>query len=284
VPFGDRDALAAVLKKERIAGVLLEPIQGEAGVVIPPDDYLREAQGLCREHGALIMLDEVQTGLARCGTLFAYQNLIDAPDVLILGKALGGGLIPISATLTTRELHQRAYGSMWKFDLHGSTYSGNALACRVALEVLAMIDDDELAARSNRLGERLVHGLRRRLDGHPLVRDVRGRGLLVGLELGPTGKGVVQRLLPSMVEGLSRQVLGQWLSLRMLERGYICQPASQQWNVLKLTPPLSVNENEIDDAIATIGAVLDDYRKLRPLLADVSRRLGSQWLDGWGFG
>lgn len=285
VPFGDLDALETVLKKQRVAAFLVEPIQAEAGVHLPPDGYLLEASRLCRAKGALFMLDEVQTGLGRTGAFCAFNHVpgLD-PDVVVLGKGLGAGLIAISATLTTRDLHERAYGSTSRFDLHGSTYAGSALACRTALEVLSVLDDEDLASHAAALGRHLMKRLSSRLEGHPLVREVRGKGLLVGVELGPTGHGVVQKLLGGAVETMSREVLGQWLSVRLLERGYLCQPASQQWNVLKLTPPLVVQETQLDGLVDAVGAILDEYRSLGPLLADVTRRLGAQWRGGWRFG
>jgi putrescine aminotransferase len=285
VPFGDLDALASVLEKKRVAAFVVEPIQGEAGVVVPPDGYLAEAQALCRKNGALFVLDEVQTGIGRTGSLFAFEDIAELdPDAIVIGKALGAGLIPISATLTRREIHAKAYGTMWKFDLHGSTYSGNSLSCRTALEVLAMLDDEKLAARAAERGTRLKAGLEKRLAGHPFVKNIRGRGLLIGIELGSGGSGTLARLTKSAVDLACRQVLGQWLAVRLLERGFLAQPASQEWNVLKLTPPLNVTETEIDAFVGATGDVLEEYRELAPLLADVTRRLGRQLVNGGEFG
>ena len=284
-PFGDLDALETLLKGHRIGAFLVEPIQGEAGVIMPDRDYLFGAQQLCQKHGALFMVDEVQTGLARTGKFLAYQHdeRLD-PDVVILGKALGAGMMPVSATLTRRALHQAAYGTMWKFDLHGSTYGGNALGCRAAIEAVKMIEEDDLAAHAKARGDQLLKGLVSRIGEHPLVKDVRGRGLMVAVELGPTGTGALQKLIPGLVSLVSKQVFGQWLSLRLLERGIVCQPASQQWDVLKLTPPLTIREAQVDHFVDEIAAVLNSYRSLVPLCADVSKRIGNQAISGWGFG
>jgi len=285
VPYGDRDALKWALEKYRPAALLLEPIQGEAGVVLPPEGYLLAAQQACRDTGALFILDEVQTGLGRTGRLFAFQETAGLePDVLVLGKALGAGLLPVSATLTRRDVMSRAYGSMTKFDLHGSTYAGYALGSRIALELLAALDEPGMLARVARSGDRLARGLRERLAGHPFVRDVRGRGLLVGVELGSTGKKLLDRVAPAVTTLVTRQVLGQWLAVRLLEEGFLCQPASQEWNVLKLTPPLTVDDAAIDAFVAATGRVLDAYQDFAPLLADVTRRLSRQALNGGKFG
>jgi putrescine aminotransferase len=283
VPYGDIDALAGVFRKHKIAAFLVEPIQAEAGVAVPPDGYLLAAQTLCKKHGALFILDEVQTGLGRTGKLFAFQHTpgLD-PDALVLGKALGAGLLPVSATLTRRELQEAAYGALWKFDLHGSTYAGYALGCRVALAVLRILDEKRLPERAATAGERLRDGLRKKLAGHPLVKEIRGRGLLVGISLGASE---ARSLLGKVVVGaLSKQVFGQWLAVRLLERGFISQPASQEWNVLKLTPPLTIEDAQIDALVGAVGDILGEYRTLPPLVADVSKRFAHQVWTGGAFG
>jgi putrescine aminotransferase len=286
IPFGDLAALERALSRHRVGAFVVEPILGEGGAVIPKSGYLAAARELCHRKGALLILDEVQTGLGRTGALFAHQvaGLTVEPDVLVLGKSLGGSLVPISATLTTRAIHARAFGTAERFDLHGSTYAGSALACRAALETLRILDAEDLVKTGAAKGRRLLAGLAGALEGHPMVRSVRGRGLLVGVELGPTDRGVVNRVLPGMVRGVSRRVFGQWLAVRLLEQGIVAQPASQRWDVLKLTPPLTVSDAEIDRVVAAIAGILDGYRDLGPLLRDVAVRLGRQLGSGWSFG
>jgi putrescine aminotransferase len=284
VPFDDVGALRAALEERKPAAFVTEPIQAEAGVVVPRDGYLAEARDLCRRAGTLFVLDEVQTGLGRTGKTFAYEHEGVVPDVLVLGKALGGGLVPMSAALTTPEIHDRAYGRVDRFDLHSTTFSGNTFGCRVALAGLDILREDELTERAAERGEQLMKGLTGALASHPFVKAVRGRGLLVGLELGPTKTGgILGRLLPALVEGVSRHVFGQWLALRLLEKGIVAQPASQQWNVLKVEPPLTVTHAEIDAVVSAIVSVLEEYTDLAPLMADVGRRLGSQALGGFKF-
>jgi putrescine aminotransferase len=283
VPFGDLDALKAYLGTRRFAAFLVEPIQCEAGVVMPPAGYLAEVQELCRRFGTLLVLDEVQTGLGRTGTMFAHQTEGIVPDVLVLAKALSGSLAPVSAALVRPELHARAYGARDRFDLHGSTFGGSALSCVAGLETLRILADEDLIANSKARGEELLAGLRRRLDGHPLVREVRGRGLLVGVELGPTDTGFLNRLSPELVEMVSKKAFGQWVALRLLERGVICQPASQSWNVLKVEPPLTVTSEHVGQMVEALGEVLDEYRGVAPVLWDVTERLLRQFLAGWKF-
>ncbi len=283
VPFGDLAALKERLATRRFAAFVVEPIQCEAGVVMPPTGYLAGAQELCRRSGTLLVLDEVQTGLGRTGTMFASQAEGIVPDVLVLAKALSGSLAPISAALTRPELHARAYGATDRVDLHSSTFAGNALSCVAALETLHVLADEDLTANSKARGEELLAGLRARLAGHPLVRDVRGRGLLVGVELGPTDTGLLNRLSPALVELIAKRAFGQWVALRLLERGIICQPASQSWDVLKLEPPLTARSEHVGQVVEALGEVLDEYRGVTPILKDVTERLLRQFLAGWKF-
>ncbi|MCA9793216.1 MAG: aspartate aminotransferase family protein [Candidatus Eremiobacteraeota bacterium] len=277
VPFGDLAALEKALNPQA-AAFLVEPIQGEGGVRLPEADYLAQAQRLCRANGSLLLLDEVQTGLGRTGGLFAFQGQLE-PDVVILGKALGGGILPVSACLTSRDLHQRAYGTVERFDLHGSTFSGYALGCAAARASLKILADEGLVENARDRGRQLLEGLQTALDGHPLVRQVRGQGLLVGIELGVEAGG----LKGSVVGAVSRNVFGQWLAVRLLERGIICQPAALRWDVLKLEPPLTISPEEVERLVDEVVGVLSAYRELTPLLRDVGKRLGRQFLAGWKF-
>jgi putrescine aminotransferase len=285
--FDDLAALDRALEEHRPAALVVEPIQVEAGIVVPRPDYLAEARALCNKHGAILVLDEVQTGLGRTGTMFAYEETPRShPDILVLGESLGGGLVPMAATLTTPELHERAFGRVDRFDHQGSPLGAFTLGCRVALATLRTIEEDRLAEAAKARGEQLIERLRDEVANHPFVRRVTGRGLLVGVELGPTipkSSGILSRILPGLVDIVSRRVFGQWLAVRLLEHGILCQPASQQWNVLRLSPPLTISAPEIDQIVDSIVAVLKEYTELRPLLTDVGQRLGAQILSGKGF-
>jgi putrescine aminotransferase len=284
VVFDDIPALDKAFVEHKPAAFVVEPIQAEAGVIVPKRDYLSEAHALCKKHGVLMVLDEIQTGVGRTGSMFAYQTEGFVPDVLVLGKSLGGGLVPVSAAITTPEIHDRAYGRVDRFDLHGSTFSGWTLGSRIALATLRIVEEDKLAEAAKERGEQLLERLRDGLVDHPFVKGVRGRGLLVGLELGPTKtSGLLGRLLPGLVDLLSKRVFGQWLAVRLLEHGILCQPASHQWNVLKIEPPLTISEPEVDQIVDSIVSVLKEYTELRPLLTDVGQRLGTQFLSGWSF-
>lgn len=283
IPFGNLEELELALRTRRYAAFIVEPLQSEAGVVIPPPGYLAAAQELCRRFGTLLVLDEVQTGLGRTGTLFAHAAEGFVPDVIVLAKALSGSLLPIAATVTSPAIQARAYGGAERFDLHSSTFGGNAFSCVAALETLKIVEDQQLVANSAARGGQMLVALRTRLTGHPLVREVRGRGLLVGIDLGPTDSGWWNRACPVLVEMLSRKVFGQWIALRLLERGILCQPAAHQWNVLKLEPPLTVTAEHVEQIVTSVAEVLDEYCSMTPLLKDVAQRVARQFLAGWTF-
>ncbi|ABM61509.1 aspartate aminotransferase family protein [Halorhodospira halophila] len=215
VPYGDADAVAAV-DDPAVCAVLVEPIQGEGGVQIPPADYLARLRRLCDERGWLLMLDEVQTGMGRTGTLFAFEQAGIRPDVLVLAKALGNGL-PIGACLAAAE-HAEILGP----GSHGTTYGGNPLAARAALAVLDTLEGEDLPAAAARAGEALRARLAEGLAGVDGVREIRGRGLMVGVEL-----AVEASALP-------RQAL---------EAGLLINVTAGR--VVRLVPPLTLDDDEI---------------------------------------
>ena len=266
VPFGDIDRLAQALRGDDVAVALVEPVQIEGGVHFAPPGYLRAARELCARHGTLLAFDEVQTGFGRTGSLFAFQQEEATPDLLILGKSAGGSIAALGVTMTTSRVQKAAYGSMRRFDLHGSTFAGNALASAAALETLRIIQDERLVERSRDTGAALLAGLRARLDGHPLVAGIRGRGLLLAIEL------------HTSLASKAALLAGQWLALALLEEGLIVQPASQAWNVLRIEPPLTIADTEIAEALDKIGRVFDCHQSTVPLLGRSARRIVEQLL------
>ncbi len=226
VPFGDATALAAAITPNTCA-FLVEPIQGEAGVVVPPPGYLTEAARICRENRVLLVADEVQSGLGRTGALFAHRHENDVrPDVMVLGKALSGGFGPASAVVGSRDvLDVFAPGD------HGSTFGGNPLACAVARAALSVIVDERLSERAAALGPHFLSRLRA-IDA-PAVREVRGRGLWIGIELDRPARPVCEALK---------------------ERGLLCKEARER--VIRLSPPLVITAEQIDWAADQIGEVL----------------------------
>lgn len=283
IPAHDLAALDRALATRKFAGFVLDPFLCEMQAEPPPAGYLKACQELCRRHGTVFVLDEVQTGLGRTGSLFCYQQEDFVPDVLVLAKSLSGGIAPIGVTLTSKKLHERVFSSAERFGLHGTTFGGNAFSCTAALETLAILDDEKLADNAASRGGELLSGLRERLANHPLVRSIRGRGLLASIELGPTDSGILNKVAPFLVRAVSRAVFGQWASVKLLERGIILQPASRNWNVLKIEPPLTIQSAEVRALVDAIASVLDEYQGIGPLVNDVTERLGRQFLAGWSF-
>jgi len=230
VPFGDAAALEAAITPNT-AAFLVEPIQGEGGIIVPPEGYLAACARICRKHRVLLLVDEIQTGMGRTGRFLACEHDNVRPDGLMLGKALGGGMLPVSAFVATSELM-----GVFRPGDHGSTFGGNPLAATVALEALDVLFDDRLIERSAKMGAHLLAQLR--TVKSPLIRDIRGKGLFVGLEVDPrrtTGRAVVDKLL-------ARGVLSK----------------DTHWTVVRFAPPLGIAQQEIDWAVEQVRAVFTE--------------------------
>jgi ornithine--oxo-acid transaminase len=228
VPYGDAAALETAITAHT-AAIMLEPIQGEAGVVVPPAGYLKAAAEIARRHNVLLVADEIQTGLGRTGKLFACDHEAVRPDAVILGKALGGGVYPVSAVLADRALL-----GLFQPGEHGSTFGGNPLAAAVARAALRVIREEKLAERSAQLGEYFQERLAEIPSRH--VQEVRGKGLLIGVELKPEAGGARR-----FCEALS-------------QRGLLCKETHH--NVIRFAPPLVIDQATIDWALEPIAAVL----------------------------
>ena len=229
VPYGDADAIEKVITANT-AAVMLEPIQGEGGVIIPPAGYLKQVAEICKKNNVLFMADEIQTGLARTGKLFAAQHEGVRPDVTIIGKALAGGFYPVSAVLA-----DKAVLGLFKPGEHGSTFGGNPLAAAVARAALKVIRDEKLAERSQKLGEYFVEQLVEIPSPH--VKEVRGRGLLIGVELKPSAGGARR------------------FCVALQEKGVLAKETHD--NVIRFAPPLVIDKDTIDWALPLIRDVLN---------------------------
>jgi ornithine--oxo-acid transaminase len=227
VPYGDIDALTAAITPHTCA-FLVEPIQCEAGVIIPPDGYLAAAAAACRGRSVLFVADEIQTGLGRTGHWFACDAEDVTPDLMILGKALSGGVYPVSALVGRREVMD-----VFVPGSHGSTYGGNPLGCAVARAALRVLREEGLVERAARLGTRLLELLHDSVAG-PVV-DIRGRGLLVGIELDRPARGVCERLIP---------------------RGILCKDTHER--VIRIAPPLVVEEEALHWLVAELKSVFSE--------------------------
>jgi ornithine--oxo-acid transaminase len=241
VPFGDIGALARAITPETVA-VLIEPIQGEAGIVVPPAGWLADVRRLCDAHHALMILDEIQSGLGRTGDWFAFQHEGVAPDGLVLGKALGGGVLPVSAFVARREVME-----VFTPGSHGSTFGGNPLAAAVGLEALRVIDEEGLVQRSRALGARMLARLR--TIRSPVLKEVRGRGLWVGAEIDPDF-------------ATARQACN-----RLLAKGVLSKETHD--TVVRLAPPLVIADQDLDWALDRFEEVMREFERSwhRPVAA-----------------
>jgi ornithine--oxo-acid transaminase len=225
VPFGDAEALRAAITPETCA-FLVEPIQGEAGIIVPPEGYLREVAEICRENNVLLIADEIQAGLGRTGKLFAFMHDEIVPDVVIVGKALSGGFYPVSAVLSSREVL-----GVFRPGDHGSTFGGNPLACAVARAALKVIVEERLAERSAELGAYALERLKRMQS--PELVEVRGRGLWIAIELNVPARPLCEALR---------------------ERGVLCKETHE--TVIRIAPPLVISREDLDWGLEQIEAVI----------------------------
>jgi ornithine--oxo-acid transaminase len=230
VPFGDAAAVARAIDENTVA-VLLEPIQGEAGIIVPPDDYLPTVRALCSEHNVLMIADEIQSGLARTGTTFACEHWSVVPDMYLLGKALGGGVVPLSAVVANADV----LGVLHPGE-HGSTFGGNPLAAAIGTTVVSLLRRGEFQRKSTELGLRL-HSSLRSLVGHGVLA-VRGLGLWAGVDVDPA-------------VGTAKRV-----SLRLAGRGVLVKDTQE--STLRFAPPLVVTAEEIDWAVDQLAGALTD--------------------------
>lgn len=235
VPFGDAAATEAAIGKST-AAVLVEPIQGEAGIVVPPASYLGDLRRICTRHNILLIFDEVQSGLGRTGCMFAFEHEGARPDGLIIGKALGGGLLPVSAFVA-----QRKVMDVFEPGSHGSTFGGNPLAMAVACEAMRLLIEENLVERSRKQGEILRDALNH--IAHPAIRAVRGKGLWVGVEIDP------------------QQIAAKDVCLAMARRGVLTKETHE--TVIRFAPPLIIEEAEVLAAVDVFAAALEDCASRR---------------------
>ena len=225
IPFGDIEALENAIT-DQTAAFLIEPIQGEAGIIIPPDGYLKKAHDLCKQKNVLFIADEIQAGLGRSGKMFACDWESVEPDMLILGKALGGGVFPISVVAASKKIL-----GVFEPGSHGSTFGGNPLACAVSLAALSVIEEESLVDRSFELGQYFLEKLKQ--INNPFIKEIRGRGLFIGVEMKKPARPYCEQLK---------------------EKGLLCKETHE--NVIRFAPPLIIEKKDLDWAVTKIYEVL----------------------------
>ena len=240
IPYNDIEALAKVLEDEaeHIAAFLVEPIQGEAGVYVPDEGYLKNASELCKKHNVLFMADEVQTGIARTGKLIACHHENVQPDILVLGKALSGGMYPVSAVLANDNIMQVIHPGQ-----HGSTFGGNPLACAVAVAALDVVEEEKLSERAEELGKFFRAEIQKIIAKTDLIYHVRGKGLLNAILVNDTPESPTA-----------------WnLCMQFAENGLLAKPT--HGNIIRLAPPLVITKEQLLECVAIIEKVILNYKK-----------------------
>ena len=255
--YGDMAALQNALRGKQYAALIIEPVQGEGGILVPACEYLQRAQEICRRTGTLFVLDEVQTGMYRTGTFLAAHHFAVEPDMVILAKALSGGLMPVSAVLMTNKVYNAVYSSLKKAIVHTSTFSENSLSMRAGLATLDVLKDGELGARARRLGESFRSKLRDELAPFEMVREARGLGMLNGIEFAKPKK-LATRALYEAFNKIHPAMFGQIVVMRMFrEKNILTQICGNNFMVLKAAPPLTVSSEQLDQFVRAIRDVVE---------------------------
>jgi putrescine aminotransferase len=246
VPYGDPEAAAAEIDGST-AAMIVEAIQGEGGVIIPPDGYLRALREACDRHGALLIVDEVQTGLGRAGDWFASNHDGVSPDIMTLAKQLGGGVMPLGCTMGTEQVWEAIFSENPL--IHTSTFGGNPVACAAGLAGIQVIEEEGLVERSREMGKLLKEGLESVAGQHPdLIKEVRGRGLMIGVEM-------------------NMDEVGELTVAQMLKRGMVAAYTLNNPRVLRFEPPLIIAAEQIEFAVETFGSALQETSELLAMIA-----------------
>jgi ornithine--oxo-acid transaminase len=261
IPYNDVEAVRTAMEAhgEKIAGFLVEPIQGEAGIVVPDENYLTQIRGLCDKHNVLLICDEIQTGIARTGKLLCHQWAGIKPDLILLGKALSGGMYPVSCVLGRKDVMLTVEPGT-----HGSTYGGNPLGCAVAIRALEIVRDEKMVERAETLGQKFRAGLRD--INNPMITTIRGKGLLNAIvidESKTNGQSAWDLCMLMKTKGL---LVGRALKIAHLKgneiaNGSKAKPTHQ--NIIRLAPPLVITEEEIDRAISIIKTSMEELPTLK---------------------
>ncbi len=266
VAYNDIAALRARLACGEFAALFLEPIQGQGGVRVPDPDYLPQARELCNRYGTLLVFDEVQTGFGRTGDTFAFEFSNTVPDILLTSKSFGGGVMPLSACTTSPEIWTKAYGTLKKFVLHSSTFSGNTLACVAGMAAIEALINEHVIENCREQSEYFFARLRQLKEKYPVIKEIRGRGLMIGLvfdlanwnPLGPPSRAIIDAISPKIVTA--------FIAARFLnDHGIIVPPSLTDEYLLRIYPPLTVRRENIDYFIAALEQVcasLGGYQNL----------------------
>ena len=275
IPFGDLEALDAELRKGDVAAMIVEPIQGK-GVAVAPPSYLAGASKLLKDSGALLICDEVQTGMGRTGRFFAYQHDDVDPDIVTVAKTLSGGFVPVGATMAKGWIFEKVYSSMDRVLVHDTTFGSNAAAMAAGLATLAVIEDEQLVANAERVGAAMTRELTDLADQYEMLADVRGRGLMIAMEFGKPSS-LKLRTSWNMLQKARRGLFAQMVVVALFQRHQILtQVSGDHMEVIKLLPVLGIGEDEVRTFTDALADVLRDAHRGSGLMWDFGRSLVKQ--------
>jgi len=262
VPMNDLEALERELSQGDVAAFIVEPIQGK-GVYIPADDYLPEAQRLCRKHGTLFICDEVQAGMGRTGRFLCCEHWGLEPDIVTLSKSLSGGYIPVSATIPSRSIHDKTFSRLDRCQVHSTTFGQNELAMAAGLATLRVLDEERLIERAATMGDQLLAGLAAVQERYDMIADVRGKGLMIGIEF----KAPASLRLKAAWTAAERAQKGLFAQLvvmaLMRDHHILTQVGGPEVNIIKLLPPLIIGDEEVEMIVSAFDTVMGEAAKVR---------------------
>jgi putrescine aminotransferase len=265
VPFGDFHAIMQVVDRFKVAAILLEPIQGEGGINIPPREYLKNIRKLCDKEDIIFILDEIQTGLGRCGSMFCYEQFGTVPDILCLSKSLSGGIIPIGCIAVEESLWHSTYGKFKNATLLSTTFGGNTLACAAAIKTLDIIMEENLPEKAKELGLYAMIKLQQLKSKYSIITDVRGKGLMIGIEFKSLELVKSKMAIELMITGL--------ISKMLKEYKIICGFTVNNPTVLRFEPPLTIEKKHIDYFVNSLDVVLSEQSTILDIAICTTKNL-----------
>ncbi len=272
VEMDDLAGLERELYPGDVAAFVVEPIQGK-GVYIPADGYLPEAQRLCRAHGTLFVCDEVQAGLGRTGKFLSSEHWSLEPDIVTLSKSLGGGYVPVSATITRRAIHDKMFSRLERCQVHSTTFGQNELAMAAGLATLHVLDEEQLIERAATIGQKLMAGLAALQERYHVIADVRGKGLMIAIEFRPP-RSLALRAAWTAAEAAQKGLFAQLVVMALMrDHRILTQVGGPGVNIIKLLPPLIIGEQEVETTVAAFDAVLAEATRIRGRVWGLSGQL-----------
>ncbi len=263
IPYGDEEALAKELSSGDKAAFIVEPIQGEGGIIVPPAGYLKRVREICSRYETLLIIDEIQTGFGRTGRMFACEHEDVVPDVMCLAKSFGGGLMPLAAYITGEKIWKKAYGALEKATLHTSTFGGNSRAAAAGITAMDILLRDNLAGAAAEKGIYLKGKLDELKNRYPFIKEVRGRGLILGVEFAPSEHKILNTLSGGALEKVSQEYLGSLVAGELMNKHQIITAYTlNNPNVIRLEPPLTITYPQLDRMLAALSKVLHKNKGL----------------------